>query len=75
MWHLAGVRWRCREGWLVESWKDYRMERDIGGRMSRGDQLSQRGQRRGVGSMTLVRGHHTLFWRQSEWILMTYAII
>jgi hypothetical protein len=75
MWHLAGARWICRERRLVESRRDYCMERDVGGRMPRGDQLSQRGQRGGTGSMTLVQGHHTLLQRRPEWIMMIYAVV
>jgi hypothetical protein len=75
MWHLADARWRCRERRFSERQRDGRVERDVDRMRPQGDQQSLRGQRGGVGSMTLVRGHHTLLRWWPELILMIYAVI
>jgi hypothetical protein len=65
----------ARGAWGTRAMRDFRVERDVDGIRPWGDQQSLRGQRGGAGSMTLVRGHHTLLWWWVELILMIYAII
>jgi hypothetical protein len=75
MWHLAGVRWSCRECRISESWRDFHVERDVGEMRPQGDQQSLRGQRGGVDLTILVQGRHMLLRRRPELILMIYTVV